>query len=202
MDEQIERLISQLQQKWDQIYSTPSESKPLELLTKNYFLLPQSGKSLDLACGTGANALFLAEQGLESYAWDISENALNQLQHQAQKKSLQVNTLQQYISNKSFTSEFFDVIIVSRFLDRSLSHEIIDSLKPGGLLFYQTFIKEKININGSSNPNFLLDRNELLYLFQPLQVIYYRENHQVGHLAVGERDLASFIGQKTGQEHD
>jgi 2-polyprenyl-3-methyl-5-hydroxy-6-metoxy-1,4-benzoquinol methylase len=35
----------------------------------------------------------------------------------------------------------FDVIVISRFLDRTLCNAIMAALKPEGLLFYQTFIR-------------------------------------------------------------
>ena len=95
---------------------------------------------------------------------------------------------------KAFT---FDVIVVSRFLDRRLSNAIIDALKPNGLLFYQTFTKEKTIPTSPNNPDYLLNRNELLTLFSPLQVILYRENGLVGSHLKGLRNQAQFIGQKT-----
>ena len=63
----------------------------------------------------------------------------------------------------------FDVIVVSRFLDRQLCPAIAAALKPDGVLFYQTFVY------GLSNPDFMLAQNELLSLFCQLQVLEYHE---------------------------
>ena len=85
----------------------------------------------------------------------------------------------------SFTEYCFDVIVVSRFLDRTLSDAIIGALKPDGLLFYQTFTREKTSPKPPNNPDYLLTENELLALFSPLRVIFYRENALIGESATG-----------------
>ena len=85
---------------------------------------------------------------------------------------------------------------MSRFLDRTLSDAIIGALKPDGLLFYQTFTREKTSRKPPNNPDYLLTENELLALFSPLRVIFYRENALIGELQRGLRNEAQFVGQK------
>ncbi|MEO1899000.1 MAG: SAM-dependent methyltransferase, partial [Methylococcales bacterium] len=58
------------------------------------------------------------------------------------------------------------------------------------------YVKEKIAVDGPGNPDFLLDRNELLNIFNPLTVVAYRENSRLGDLTCGDRNEAYFIGQK------
>ncbi len=107
-----------------------------------------------------------------------------------------MSTKQVVIKANILPKNTFNVIIITRFLDRSLTNEIMESLKTGGLLFYQTYVKDKIDSNGPSNPNFLLARNELLRLFKPLTLVSYRENNLIGVLELGERNEALYIGQK------
>ncbi len=185
-----------IEKKWDKIHAKNSSVQVAKILDKNSFLLPKQGKALDLACGLGANALFLAEHGLDTHAWDISSVALKELQLFALKKHLNLSAKQVVIKANILPKNTFDVIIITRFLDRSLTNEIMESLKMGGLLFYQTYVKDKIDSNGPSNPNFLLARNELLRLFKPLTLVSYRENHLIGTLELGERNEAIYIGQK------
>ena len=97
---------------------------------------------------------------------------------------------------ESFTECSFDIIVVSRFLDRTLSDAIIGALKPDGLLFYQTFTREKTNPKPPNNPDYLLNENELLTLFSPLRVIFYRENALIGEHQRGLRNEAQFVGRK------
>jgi tellurite methyltransferase len=168
-----------------------------EVLTENSFLLPETGTALDLACGLGGNAVFLAQQGLAVTAWDISSLAIEKLTAYASQQGLDINACEKNITNQSLPKSSYDVITVSRFLDRSLSDAIIGALKPDGLLFYQTFTREKINASGPNNPRFLLSRNELLRLFSPLTVVYYRENRACGNIQKGLRNEAQYIGQNT-----
>ena len=188
--------ISSIEAKWDGIYQNTDYSIPADVLVENSFLLPSSGRALDLASGLGANALFLAEQGLSVHAWDISLVALDKLQKNACQKGLEVATKQVFIEISTLPKNSFDVIVLSRFLDRSLCNAIMECLKPDGLLFYQTYVREKITSNGPKNPDFLLARNELLTLFKSLKVVAYRENSLIGDLECGERNEALFVGQK------
>jgi len=66
-------------------------------------------------------------------------------------------------------AETFDVIVVSRFLERDICADIAAALKPNGVLFYQTFV------HGLSNPDYLLAPDELLSLFKELDVLEYYE---------------------------
>jgi SAM-dependent methyltransferase len=184
--------------KWNHIYSQPDQAcySAVQVLTENDFLLPATGAALDLACGLGANAIFLAELGLAVTAWDISCVAIDKLTAYAVQQGLNINACQEKITADSFTGCSFDVIVVSRFLDRSLSDAIIGALKPDGLLFYQTFTREKVSPKPPNNPDYLLTENELLALFSPLKVILYRENALIGEQRRGLRNEAQFVGQK------
>jgi tellurite methyltransferase len=185
-------------EKWDRIYHESGQElySTAQVLTENDFLLPPKGTALDMACGLGNNAVFLAEQGLRVTAWDISSVAIDKLKTYAVREGLKINARQRKITANSFNECSYDVIIVSRFLDRSLSGAIIGALKPDGLLFYQTFTREKTSLKPPHNPDYLLAENELLKMFSPLRVIYYRENAFIGEQSQGLRDEAQFIGQK------
>lgn len=185
-----------IEAKWDAIYQKNDVSLPADVLVVNSFLLPKEGCALDLASGLGANALFLAEKGLDVHAWDISSVALNILKQNALQKKLRVSVKQLFIQPEVLPKNTFDVIVLSRFLDRSLCNAIMEGLKPDGLLFYQTYVRDKVALNGPRNPDFLLARNELLQLFKSLTLVVYRENSLVGCLQCGERNEALFVGQK------
>jgi SAM-dependent methyltransferase len=187
-----------IKMKWDKIYTNSDyeNTQVATVLAAHQSLLPKKGCGLDLACGLGGNALLLAEQGLETYALDISSVALNKLQQQARQRNLIVHCQQQDVENIPLAKNKFDVIVVSRFLNRDLSCEIINALKLKGLLFYQTFTQAKINKTPPNNPNYLLAENELLRLFSPLKIRYYQEYALVGEQNEGNRDEALFIGQK------
>ena len=168
--------------KWNQKYSrsSPQLPKPSKILKDFVHLLPARGTALDVACGMGGNALFLAEQGLDALALDFSSVAIDKLRSFASRRNLEIQCMVQDVHAFDWAEKRFDVIVISRFLDRSLASSIIAGLKPGGLLFYQTFTQEKVSDSGPSNPSYLLAENELLTLFQPLRLLVYREEGRVG----------------------
>jgi tellurite methyltransferase len=194
--------MNELREKWNRIYSQdePGRQAPAPVLTENAFLLPPAGDALDLASGLGANAIFLAEQGLKITALDISTTAIEKLKAFADPRQLAIDARQEAIGPASLPSSAFDVIVIGRFLDRSLKDAIMEALKPGGLLFYQTFTRLKVAAEGPNNPAYLLETNELLDLFSPLQTVFYRENAAIGNIRLGLRNEAQFVGQKPDQE--
>ena len=191
-------MTTSISEKWNRIYTATTEfPPPARVLSENDYLLPASGLALDLACGLGGNALYLAEKGLQVQAWDISQVAIDKVRKKSQQLGLR--NLEARIMNAEsldWRQWQFDVIIVSRFLVRSLCPMIAAAVKPGGLLFYQTFVREKIAEVGPSNPDYLLKENELLHLFPELIVRVYREEGRVGDPSRGLRNEAYLVGQK------
>lgn len=184
--------------KWDGIYREMPEVsvEPAHVLSENAHLLPASGRALDLACGRGGNALFLAQRGFKTDAWDISQVAITRLKTRAKELGLDIEALVCDVENVEFPRESFDAVVVSRFLARSLAEPIAATLKRGGLLFYQTYTRERVSSSGPSNPAFLLAEGELLALFRQLRVVVYREEGRLGDLSQGLRNEAFFVGQK------
>lgn len=191
-------MITPLEAKWNQIYRRPSEGlpEPASVLKDYGHLLPARGVALDVACGLGGSALFLASRGLDVVAIDISPMAIEKLRESAASLKLGLETAVLDVKVFAWESNKFDVIVISRFLERALTIKIIDALRPGGLLFYQTFIRKKVTDSGPSNPNFLLSENELLRLFQPLRVLAYREEGGVGDISKGLRNEALLVAQR------
>jgi SAM-dependent methyltransferase len=170
----------------------------IDVLRDNIHLLNGEGISLDLACGLGGNALRLAELGYESHAWDISDTAIGKVNEFAAERQLTLCTRRCDIAEGLLDENSFDVIIVSRFLCRSLISEIARSLKPQGLIFYQTFIQEQLDTaEGPQNNDFRLYRNELLGFFNQLTIRYYREEGVIGDVNRGFRNEAMLVAQKT-----
>ena len=84
---------------------------------------------------------------------------------------------------------------MSYFLERRLAPALIAALRPNGLLFYQTFNHIQLG-RGPANPDYRLQDNELLRLFSPLAVRYYREDT----LTASDQDIADeamLVAQKT-----
>jgi len=176
-----------------------SKSRAAQVLWENRHLLPTSGDALDLACGLGANALLLAQAGLTVQAWDSSSVAIDALQSRVLAERLPVQTSVRNVDEQPPAPASFDVIVVSYFLQRSLAPALCAALRPDGLLFYQTFVKDKVLQKGPTNPDFLLTENELLTLFAPLRLRVYHEAGVLGDTTQGLRNEALFVGQKAGR---
>ena len=192
--------------KWDTIYQSKQQDKQTDIKTKEltpahilqefHHLLPIQGKALDLACGHGANALFLAQHNMESHAWDISSVAIEQLNEISNSLNLNINAKVRDVVTHPPEENSFDVIIVSHFLDRQIIPAIIAALREDGLLFYQTFTIARVKESGPSSEKYRLDKNELLNLCNDLDVIVYQEEDILGNTDAGFRNEALLIGQR------
>ncbi len=193
--------MQNIRKKWNNRYAAVHvPNQVIDVLELNLHLLPAQGKSLDLACGLGGNALRMAELGFESHAWDLSDSAIDKVEEFAQERHLSVATRQSDISQDGqqieMHKEGFDVIIVGHFLLREIVPSLISALRPGGLIYYQTFVEEDESGNGPRNSHFRLRSNELLKLFSGLSIRYYREEGLLGDLAKGFRNEAMLVAQK------
>ena len=202
------------QEKWDALYRN-SETPPdvaaasgilplatlvhpctAQVLHESAHLLPASGKALDFACGLGANSLFLAAQGLETHAWDISPVAISRLTESASERGLTLHGDARDLAAQPPLPASFDVIVSCHFLERPLNPHLLAALRPGGLLFYQTFTLERVDDSGPQNAEYRLAVNELLTMFPGLRVLVYREEGLVGDLTRGFRNKAMLVAQK------
>lgn len=190
--------MSAAQKKWDARYQQHDGNCPAaaDVLTQNQHLLPDSGKALDLACGLGANALLLAEAGLTVTAQDVSSVAIGKLQLTARKLALQINAEVRDVLITPPAAAQYDVIVVSYYLERALAPAIMHALKPGGLLFYQTWCRQKVTNKGPTNPDYLLADNELLTLFAGLKLRVYREEALLGDKSQGFRNVAMLVAER------
>lgn len=188
--------------KWNQRYAqsdwqVEQLQQPCFVLKEYSSLLPKSGKALDLACGLGGNALYLAKQGLETDAFDIAEQAINRLAKQAAYFNLNINMDVRDLNKVALSEHSYDVIVVSYFLQREWFASIINALKPNGLLFYQTFIQTENITNGPKNKNFRLARNELIHLCSQLLLLVYIAEPETGVLSADLTQQAILVARKT-----
>jgi len=190
--------VTPKQEKWNQAYASAeiSTAEPAQVLKDNAFLLSNTGTALDLACGRAGNALFLAKQGYEVDAIDNSAVVLEHIEKYANANHIKINSKKRDLKSDGLSDKQYDVIVVSFFLQRGLSKQIIQALKPSGLLFYQTWSQLRCDETGPSNPKFRLEKGELLNLFSPLTPVIYHEHGLIGDLTAGLRNQAMLVAQK------
>lgn len=160
---------------------------PSRFLVEQLHRLPK-GKALDVAAGQGRHSLFLASHGYQVDAIDRDENALAQLAAAAKKSAYPTITTraldleQPAPFDPGLEIEKYDVIVVFFYLYRSLFPSLIDALKPGGILAYETFtIDNYFHHQHPKRWEFCLTPNELLRLSSGLQILHYDEGGHTGN---------------------
>lgn len=136
-------------------------------------LIKPHGRVLDLACGTGRNTRWLAEQGWQVEAVDRDAAALASMQGLTN-----ITTRQADLENAAwpYTGQMFDAIVVCRYLHRPLLPLLANSLTTQGILIYETFMQGHEVYGRPQNPDFLLKSNELLQVFMPdLTIIAFEQ---------------------------
>lgn len=187
-----------IQEKWDKIYAPMSveEGRYPAILDEARHLLPTSGRALDLACGAGAASIFLARHGFTVSAWDVSAVAVRKIDDFAKRTGLKIDAETVDVTAAVIPENAFDVVVVSRFLERDICQALARSLRPGGILLYQTFSVEFVPGGHRMNPAFCLVRGELLELFKGLRPLLYREDAQVGDVSRGVRNEAHLVAEQ------
>ncbi len=137
-------------------------------------LLPV-GRALDLACGTGRHALALARGGHWVVAIDQAFNGLTRLQRAAAAERLEVHPIQADLRQLPLPGDYFDVVLMTFYLERELFDAVKHTLRPGGVAVLETFTIDQREIGHPRNPKFLLDRGELAAAFSDFEVLRNEE---------------------------
>ena len=170
---------------------------PAQLLIENRsLLLGTVGRhALDVACGDGRNAAYLAQLGFEVDAVDISDVIIDELQAAAIDLGLRVNPLRLDLELDPLPAAHYDVILQFSYLQRSLFEPLAHALAPRGILIFETVMRAHAEDLGNDfDPRFLLDSQELLASFPDLTVLRYHEG--VTGRSGRPRAVASLVAQR------
>ena len=130
--------------------------------------LVERGPVLDVACGAGRHAILFAERGFEVYALDRDDQVLPGSIHFV-RADLEDG------SPWPLHGKRFAAIVVTNYLHRPLFPRLVESLEPGAVLIYETFMLGNERYGRPSNPNFLLRPGELLEAFATLGVVAFEQ---------------------------
>lgn len=153
---------------------------------------------LDLACGSGRNGIFLSRYKIPVVFADINEVALQDVQARLQSEGLTGNCWHvdfEQSDVKILDENRFDGILVFNYLHRALLPAIKAAVRPGGLVFYETFTVLQRKFGRPSNPDFLLLPGELSLCFNDWEVLHYYE----GELHEPDRAVAQLVARKPMQ---
>jgi len=182
-------------QRWDEKYCDkqgPGKITPDDWMIEQVADLAP-GRALELACGLGHNAIWLAQQGWHVDAVDISAVGLAHAEKLALACNARVNWISADLDEFTPAGDAYDLVLVFRFLDRTRLPSLVQhTLRPQGRLIYETFTTAHTHRPEShmKNPAFALEPGELPRLFSQFEVMSYAE------CALADRDVARMIATK------
>ncbi|MDO5295255.1 MAG: class I SAM-dependent methyltransferase [bacterium] len=159
-------------EQWEERYQRLGRSRrlPDSLLRENWPIL-SGPKVLDVACGEGRNALFLAARGFQAIGLDRSPTAVARAQKWAADADLDCRFICWDLETLSLPDTGFDSIVVTRYWQPALCPILTAALKPGGVLLYETYTVDYLRYRPQSRREFLLQSGELERCFAGLQVL-------------------------------
>ena len=178
-------------EKWNQRYA----DEPTDLPAPDPFLIQRSellksGQALDLACGRGGNAIFLAQAGYNVDAMDISDIALSRLQDSADQRGLNIRCIVADLDYFTLPTARYDLVAVFYFFSETLLSSIKDALKRDGLLFYATYNKRHASVQPGFNPDYLVEHDALPRYFNDLEILISEPD------AGPERNISRLVGRR------
>lgn len=177
--------------RWNQRYQENKrwqhEHKPFPWLVEQEPLLT-GGLALDLACGVGHNAQWLARRGYRVIGVDGSRVAVQRAYRETRQLGLadRVSFVEADLDQFWLPPQHFDLVVIIRFLNRDLFPPLQNALKTGGLLIYATLNWRWLDHYPDTDPVYLLQPGELKQAFNALQLVSYSE----------EGDLSRLIARK------
>lgn len=163
---------------WDERFREgeyPSDPDPAELLADNLDWFPD-GRALDIATGTGRNAVELAAAGYDVDAIDQSREGLRIAQRNAADRDVDISCIQADANEFEYPSAEYDVITISFFRTLDRLGDIKEALTPGGVLFYQHHLRSTDDVTvGPSTDRYRFRANEMLHACLDLTVLRYQE---------------------------
>jgi tellurite methyltransferase len=166
---------------------------PARWLVEHERLLPDRGRALDVACGLGRHAFWLAARGLDTVGIDRNRDAVAFVNDEARRRvlPLRASIVDLEGEDVSLESAAYDVVVVVHYLHRPLFPALRGAVRPGGMLVYETFTSAQARRGKPTNPAFLLNPGELRELVSPLEVLAEREGEFEGKM------LASLIARRS-----
>ncbi|WP_226005740.1 class I SAM-dependent methyltransferase [Natrinema salinisoli] len=150
---------------------------PVPELERRIGTLP-NGRALDVATGTGRNALFLAEHGYDVDAVDIAEAGLERARDRAAERGVDVDWTRADLAEFDPGRERYDVITVSFFAALEHLPDLKEALAPGGVLVYEHHLRSSDPVAGPSTDRYRYRSNDLLRACLDLTILSYEERRR------------------------
>jgi len=133
-------------------------------------------RALDLATGRGRHAVALARNGFHTYGVDLNHGAVRDAVTAAAQAGVRVRGWCADLTAYPLPVETFDLVVVTRYLQRNLFASIRRAVKPGGFVLYETFtVAQRMLGTGPTSADHLLEPGELRREFSGWDVLFYDE---------------------------
>lgn len=186
----VHRVTDDDRARWDSKYAdrgmpSPGEIGPAAVFAAHRDAFPSAGQAVDIACGQGTAAVWLARRGLEVRGFDVSPVAVEQARELAAHSGVgdrchfEVVDLDRGLPGGPPA----DVVYCARFRDRRLDVPMIERLAPGGLLAVTALSQV-----GATAGRFRAAPGELLVAFADLEVIADGEEQGLAWLLARRRE--------------
>ena len=181
--------IERWNRKYQDVHPTCDDA-PDPLLIQYGNLLDGAGRALDVACGMGRNAIYLAGLGYRVLGVDGSIVGLQRARRAVRAAGVSVDLVAADLDRFTVPPDYFDLVLVVKFLSRSLIPALKQTLKAGGLFIYNTFNLNLLQERPGFNAHFLLEPGELAALFEDFDTIDSNDSPSI------EKSLSYWIGRK------
>lgn len=164
--------------KWDDRYAMGDyvpRTRPAPFLLAWLDRIPV-GRALDVATGTGRNALALARAGFDVDAVDISAVAIDRARTEARRRGLEVNWVVADLDLDALPCHGYDLITVFRYRNRALWPRLAAQLAADGWILIEHHLRTHRQDAGGPSDAFRLAPGELLDAFRDLRIVHYSED--------------------------
>ena len=132
------------------------------------------GRALDVAMGRGRHAEVLANAGFRVFGVDWQIDAGHALRRVAGRARLRAWIAD--LTSYPLPADAFDLVVVTRYLQRDLFDSLRRAVVPGGVVLYETFTEAQHELAwGPRSPDHLLGALELRSAFDTFDVLFYEE---------------------------
>ena len=138
--------------------------------------VPEPRRALDVAMGRGRHSLPLAMSGFRTFGVDLKFDAVREGVERAAAHQLVVRGLCADLTNHPLPRERFELVLVTRYLQRDLFPALGEALTDGGVVVYETFTEaQRRHGRGPTSRDHLLIPGELRTYFQGFEVLFSEE---------------------------
>jgi tellurite methyltransferase len=133
-------------------------------------------RALDLAMGRGRHARLLAQHGFRTFGVDVRADAVRDAMESAAREGLAVRGWCADLTMYPLPPAAFDLVVVTRYLQRDLFPSLRDAVRPGGCIVFETFtVRQRALGAGPTSPEHLLEPGELRGFFDGWDVLFSEE---------------------------